>query len=236
MIIIGAHIHCVCSRFKYKDEYEWFKLVVTTIIFAISSINLFVTTRALASLLHFLLVWYYCTLTIRESILILNGSRMKGWWRVHHFITTIQAGIIVVWPDGMMYDMFRTLFHMYTCYTMVVIYWVGAGLVQFLQFRYQQGCLYRLRALGERYNMDITIEGFHSWMWRGLSFIIPFLALVYIFQLYNAYYLYKLSLHPACVEWQVLWTAIIFLALFLGNTLTTSLVVHQKLREKFKEA
>ncbi|UYV71976.1 TMEM120B [Cordylochernes scorpioides] len=104
-------------------------------------------------------------------------------------------------------------------------------------------------------------EGFHSWMWRGLSFIIPFLALVYsyypvviiqilpyngltspnqlwfqIFQLYNAYYLYKLSLHPACVEWQVLWTAIIFLALFLGNTLTTSLVVHQKLREKFKEA
>lgn len=31
--------------------------------------------RALDALFHFLLVWYYCTLTIRESILIANGSR-----------------------------------------------------------------------------------------------------------------------------------------------------------------
>lgn len=27
---------------------------------------------------NFLLVWYYCTLTIRESILINNGSRCAG--------------------------------------------------------------------------------------------------------------------------------------------------------------
>lgn len=31
--------------------------------------------RALDALFNFLLVWYYCTLTIRESILITNGSR-----------------------------------------------------------------------------------------------------------------------------------------------------------------
>lgn len=31
--------------------------------------------RALDALFNFLLVWYYCTLTIRESILISNGSR-----------------------------------------------------------------------------------------------------------------------------------------------------------------
>lgn len=31
--------------------------------------------RFLDALLHFLLVWYYCTLTIRESILVINGSR-----------------------------------------------------------------------------------------------------------------------------------------------------------------
>ena len=30
-------------------------------------------------LFMFLLVWYYCTLTIRESILKVNGSRIKGW-------------------------------------------------------------------------------------------------------------------------------------------------------------
>lgn len=31
--------------------------------------------RVLDALFNFLLVWYYCTLTIRESILISNGSR-----------------------------------------------------------------------------------------------------------------------------------------------------------------
>ena len=77
------------------------------------------------------------------------------------------------------------------------------GVVQYLQFRYQQGVLYRLKALGERHNMDITIEGFHSWMWRGLGFLLPFLFAGYLFQLYNAYTLYKLS-RATDAPWQVI--------------------------------
>lgn len=76
------------------------------------------------------------------------------------------------------------------------------GVVQYMQFRYQSGVLYRLKALGARHNMDITIEGFHSWMWRGLSYLLPFLFGGYIFQLYIAYTLYSLSYHPAAT-WQV---------------------------------
>ena len=53
--------------------------------------------RALDSILHFMLVWYHCTLTIRESILVVNGSRIKGWWRIIHFLTSITTGILVVW-------------------------------------------------------------------------------------------------------------------------------------------
>ena len=42
------------------------------------------------------------------------------------------------------------------------------GLLSYLQFTYQKGCLYRLRTLGLRNNeMDITVDGFHSWMWKG---------------------------------------------------------------------
>ena len=44
--------------------------------------------------------------------------------------------------------------------------------MQYLQFTYQRGCLYRLRSLGERDDMDITIDGFHSWMWKGKYYII----------------------------------------------------------------
>ena len=45
---------------------------------------------------------------------------------------------------------------------------VYVAFLQYLQFTYQRGALYRLRSLGERANdMDITIDGFHSWMWKG---------------------------------------------------------------------
>ena len=41
--------------------------------------------------------------------------------------------------------------------------------LSYLQFTYQRGCLYRLKSLGLRNNeMDITIDGFHSWMWKGI--------------------------------------------------------------------
>lgn len=38
-------------------------------------LGLFLSTRVTDEVFNFLLVWYYCTLTIRESILISNGSR-----------------------------------------------------------------------------------------------------------------------------------------------------------------
>lgn len=43
------------------------------------------------------------------------------------------------------------------------------GFVQFLQYYYQSGCLYRLRALGERHNMDLTV-GKLCVFTRGSSF------------------------------------------------------------------
>ncbi|XP_050577971.1 transmembrane protein 120 homolog isoform X1 [Bombus affinis] len=172
------------DKFKYKDEYEKFKLVLSVIGFILSMLNLVTNVRTLELSFMFLLVWYYCTLTIRESILKVNGSRIKG-------------------------------------------------VVQSLQFCYQRGVLYRLKALGERHNMDITIEGFHSWMWRGLSFLLPFLFVGYVFQLYNAYVLYTLVSHPEAT-WHVPVLSGMFLVLFLGNTITTTMVIRQKLRERVK--
>lgn len=99
--------------------------------------------------------------------------------------------------------------------------YVCTGCVQYLQFRYQKGVLYRLKALGERHNMDITIEGFHSWMWRGLSGLLPFLFAGYVYQAYNSWTLYQLSFHKDA-PWQVLALSILFFILFVGNTTTVS--------------
>jgi hypothetical protein len=79
--------------------------------------------------------------------------------------------------------------------------------------------------------MDITIEGFHSWMWRGLSFLLPFLFVGYFFQLYNAYVLFKLAWHPEAT-WHVPVLSAMFLVLFLGNMTTTIMVIPQKLRSR----
>lgn len=210
-------------RLKYKEEYERFKLVLNLIIFLLSFITLFINYKALDAALQFLLVWYHCTLTIRESILIANGSRIHGWWRALQFITTIQAGIIILWPDGSSYNEFRKYFLLYTVYT---------AFLQYLQFYYQHSCLYRLRALGERYDMDVTLQGFHSWMWKGLSFLLPFLYFGYILQIYNAHKLYQLHQEPGA-EWQVLLTGVIYFIIFLGNVITTTLVVSQKIQQGF---
>ena len=53
------------------------------------------------------MVWYYCTLTIRESILRVNGSRIKGWWRAHHFISTALSAVLLTWPDSPTYHLLR---------------------------------------------------------------------------------------------------------------------------------
>ncbi|XP_068600382.1 ion channel TACAN isoform X2 [Brachionichthys hirsutus] len=190
------------SKFAYKDEYEKFKLVLMVILFLFSFTCRFLFRyRVLDALFYFLLVWYYCTLTIRESVLISNGSRIKGW------------------PEGVLYQMFREQFLTYSLYQ---------SFVQFLQYYYQSGCLYRLRALGERHNMDLTVEGFQSWMWRGLTFLLPFLFFGHFWQLYNSVTLLKMSQLPACKEWQVAMCGCSYMVLFMGNFFTTLGVVYQK--------
>ncbi|XP_016118639.1 transmembrane protein 120B-like, partial [Sinocyclocheilus grahami] len=155
-------------------------------------------------------------------------TRIKGWWVSHHYVSTFLSGVMLTWPEGPMYQMFRSQFLAFSIYQ---------SCVQFLQYYYQSGCLYRLRALGERNQLDLTVEGFQSWMWRGLTFLLPFLFFGHFWQLYNAASLFKLSARDDCKEWQVFMLALTFLILFLGNFLTTLKVVHQKLqtnREKVK--
>ena len=67
--------------------------------------------RLTDALHYFLILWFYCTLTIRESILVANGSRIRGWWVSHHYISAFLTGIHILWPaDAHEYMRFRTKF------------------------------------------------------------------------------------------------------------------------------
>ena len=107
------------------------------------------------------------------------------------------------------------------------------NLLQLLQNRYQTGCLRRLHSLGQRDDMDITVEGFSSWMFKGLTFLIPFLLVGYIIQGYTAYRLYTMYFYrPECAEeWQVLALAILFLIIASGNLITIFIVVIRKITQ-----
>ncbi|RXN20509.1 transmembrane protein 120A [Labeo rohita] len=151
-------------------------------------------SKVLDALFNFLLVWYYCTLTIRESILINNGSKIKGWWVFQHYVSTFLSGVMLTWPDGELYQMFRNQFLSYSMY----------------------------------------IKGFQSWMWRGLTFLLPFLFLGHFFQLYNGITLFQMAQLPEWKEWQVLMCGSTFLVLFMGNFFTTLGVVYHKYMDQDK--
>ncbi|XP_072024819.1 transmembrane protein 120B-like [Amphiura filiformis] len=216
------------ERWDYKEDYEHFKFYMTIICLLLAIFNTFllqsstseILIRFFDAIMHFLLVWWYCTLVLRESILAHNGSRIRGWWVIHHYLSVVLSGILLIWPESITYQLFRNKFMVFSLYL--------CG-VQLIQYYYQSGCLYRLRALGEKADMYITVEGFQKWMWRGLSFLLPFLFGGYIFQLYNAYFLFQLSFHPDCNEWMVPAASLIFFILFLGNMSTTLRVVIDKL-------
>lgn len=55
-------------------------MTVTLAILGVITFSWFFPSRFIDSIANFLMVWYYCTLTIRESILRVNGSKIKGWW------------------------------------------------------------------------------------------------------------------------------------------------------------
>lgn len=71
-------------------------------------------------------------------------------------------------------------------------------------------------------------------MWRGLSFLLPFLFIGYTFQAYNSYVLYKLTYRPDA-PWQVYVLSVLFFILFIGNAVTTLLVIPEKIRTRVKE-
>jgi len=225
-IILGSNLNLSLmnknDKYRYKHEYEKFKMTVTYVLLVTIIISYFLPTRAIDAVCHFLMVWYYCTLTIRESILRINGSRIKGWWVTHHYISCVVSGILLTWKDGECYQQFRLQFIVFTIYI---------AFVQLMQYQYQSGCLRRLQALGQGHSMDITVEGFGSWMFKGLTFLLPFLTLGYIFQLYNAYTLIQIWFNFDCTgQWQVFALSILFFLIASGNIFTTMQVLWRKIR------
>ncbi|KAK5973023.1 Transmembrane protein [Trichostrongylus colubriformis] len=224
-IILGNNINLTMSsteRFYFKKDYENFKLRFTIFNLFPLAIAYFFPSRPMDSICHFLMVWYYCTLTIRESILIINGSKLGPWWIAHHYLACVIGGVALTWPDDAAYKAFHSQFLLFAGYIC---------LVQQLQYQYQNGCLRRLHSLGHGDSMDVTLEGFATWMFQGLTFLLPFLAVIYLMELNNAYTLFILWRTQECT-WQVPALSILFLIVGVGNIAMVSQIVFKRMKEK----
>uniref|UniRef100_A0A0K0DHS1 Cas1_AcylT domain-containing protein n=1 Tax=Angiostrongylus cantonensis TaxID=6313 RepID=A0A0K0DHS1_ANGCA len=127
------------------------------------------------------------------AIAFIFPSRLGSWWVAHHYLACVIGGVALTWPDDASYQKFHTQFLLFAVYIC---------LLQQLQYQYQSGCLRRLHSLGHGDSMDVTLEGFATWMFHGLTFLLPFLAVMYMLELYNSYTLYCIWRDQGSV-WQV---------------------------------
>ncbi|CAG5112286.1 Oidioi.mRNA.OKI2018_I69.chr2.g6514.t2.cds [Oikopleura dioica] len=220
---------------KYKESYEEWKLGVSIAIAIFSVFNLIFSHRLTDALHYFLILWFYCTLTIRESILVANGSRIRGWWVSHHYVSAFLTGIHILWPaDAHEYMRFRTKF---------VVLSLMISLVQIIQYTYQSGLLYRLRSLRKVDFLHITVDGIPSWAVASkdalaLYVVTPFLIMIYAYQFYLSVALLMLwlSIEPTdgpSNTWQIIWMSTLYLILALGNFSTLMMTLYSK--KKLKE-
>lgn len=223
----------VKRRLEYKKEYEEFKLKMTLIATAAAFSSLFIySSRLTDAMFAFLLLYYYCSVILREHILIVNGSRIRKWWLVHHYLSVITSGILLVrkllyiiyfllhncniqiWPSSPSYDQFRGPFLWFCLFL---------GALQYLQYRYQKQRLYVLIALEKANPMDtVTGEGVCNdkagW---DFALLVPFSILGQVWQLYSSVVMYEAYHSRPDNEWQIAAFGILFFALGVGNMLTT---------------
>ncbi|KAH6560309.1 hypothetical protein BASA62_010509 [Batrachochytrium salamandrivorans] len=211
-------------RLTYKKDYEIFKLYMTlaALIFLVACLAT-TSNRIFDAVYEFFILYYYCTITLREHILVVNGSRIRRWWFGHHYLSIILSGIVLIWPQSDNYQRFRPMF-LWFCLFLCML--------QYLQYRYQRQRLYALVALDKARPMDTVIgDGVPSQaVDREFMVLTPFLIIGQIWQLVISYRLFGMYFWNAIgeAEWQVIAVAILFGVLGCGNMLVTAKTILSK--------
>jgi hypothetical protein len=111
------------ERLAYKHQYEHFKLDMTIVTLVIILLNLFVVDALWLDKVHqFVMMYFYATTTVREHVLWVNGSRIRTWWFLHHYLSIAITGVLLVWPVDRIYLQFRHQFLYFSLYIGTVLH------------------------------------------------------------------------------------------------------------------
>eukprot|EP00126_Sphaerothecum_destruens_P003552 Sdes_comp17304_c0_seq1m6509 len=195
----------VGDRFKYKTEYERFKLKCTVLTIFWGFVNLFYPNRLTTSLYLFGMIYFYSILTTREHILQANGSAILTWWFIAHYLLLGINCVLLISQNDEFFSRFYFIFILYSIYSAVVA---------LLQYKYQIARMYTLRALGKTDSMEITSDTLPAK--TSVGWLLPFLFFGQIFQLYCGFFLFPFSSLQSS-DWHTPSLSYMFILLGAGN-------------------
>lgn len=181
-------------------------------------------------------MYYYFSLAIRENVLKLNGSRIKRWWILHHYLSMAISFLSLLLLRSA-YDDYEGYF----TYTMFLSLWIAA--VMWVQNQYQEARHYARVAMGKASIFDGTTSETlveapsQSSTWYYI--LIPLLYATYVFEVILAGYCfveflrnYSQQTHFRIFELECFMLAVLWLLIAFGNGTTTSRTIHSKYKTK----
>lgn len=208
------------ERMSFKGDYERMKLIFAPfgVIFCVFCL-LLPNYRWFHMIFQLIVSCHYIALALRENILRVNGSNIRPWWIIHHYFTMMQSVLILTWPNGDSYARLTYPLHFFGLFNVIVM---------IFQTRYQMARLYSLRALGRAGEMDVASSDNTQIHWsETMTLLLPLIAFGQLLQGLMAYFLFNLYL-AFRNEFQIAMLALLFLANFVGNVITTLQVVIEK--------
>ncbi|KAI5167500.1 hypothetical protein NEIG_01788 [Nematocida sp. ERTm5] len=206
-------------KYKYKSDYEKFKLTSTITVTILTLLNLLVFQNKIMDTIQILIqIYIYSTLTIREHILINNGSNIKMWWIIHHYICIIITGMMLTCPEES-FSFIRVP---------VLKFLFVLSCSQVVQYQYQMRRLYIHRAIKKADPLEITSDVMNVSLMANLWVAVGILVLFQFIQMYVSYYIYTLHVIHQWKNYQPLIGALLICAMSFGNTFTIFYTCYNK--------
>jgi hypothetical protein len=176
------------------------------------------------------LLYYYLTLSLRENILLANGSDILHWWIYHHYISMFISVIMLLFPND--YLIQSRLVEM-------LVFGATQGFVMMFQNNYQKKRLYTRKALGKAKAIDIDSTETLQEKPSDLKILIPLLFLLYAMEFWfggSFIYHYVIDRYDTNFDIQypvsVLLMGVAFITLGLGNAYSTGIVLVSKSKSR----
>lgn len=94
------------------------------------------------------MVYFYTASALRESVLFMNGSRIRRWWIQHHYWAIVAGALLISLPvDSPTFSRAVSVFLWWACLQAAII---------LVQNRYQMRRMYTRIALGNQSAMDVV--------------------------------------------------------------------------------